>query len=518
MDIGTLVTRAGHRFGDRVAVEGPDGDRTFAQLADRVTRIADALLALGLRPGDRVLDLQTNSTAYLETDLAIRAAGLVRTALNYRLHPSDWERIAGDSGAKALVHDVRFADQVGPVAALVEHVVVVGDGSDQAGPLTLEGLVASGRPDALPVRDPDALCGLHYSSGTTGHPKGAQRTHRNWLASVVNMTQDVLGGPPGRDDCYVHAGPITHTSGLFVLPFLVAGARQLIMGSWDPDEFVSAVRERGATHTAMVPTMVNRLMAVTDRDAMAGLKMLGYAGAPMPPEQMRQAHERLTPNLVQYYGLVEAIPPVTVLDAADHARGLADEPDLLTSAGRPALGVELAVVDADGRRVPAGEVGEVITRGDHVMAGYYNAAERTDLSKAVVDGWLHTGDLGRLGADGHLWLVDRKGDMIISGGYNIYPREVEEVVAQVPGVAEVAVLGIADPDWGQRVVAVVRAGASVSDDDGGDVADRVREHCAGQLASYKKPKEVLVVDEFPLNSTGKIAKKVLREQLEGRDA
>lgn len=505
MDIGTLVTRAAQRFGDRVAVEGPDADRTFAQLGDRVARIANGLLAQGLRPGDRVLDLQRNSTTYLETDLAIRAAGLVRAALNYRLHPSDWERIADDSGARGLLYDPAFEEQTEALRSGIDVVVCTGDGPG----LSLEKLIADAPAGRIPAREPDALCGLHYSSGTTGHPKGAQRTHRNWMASVVNMTHDVLGGPPGPHDCYVHAGPITHTSGLFVLPFLVAGARQVVQPAWGPEDFVAAVRERGATHTAVVPTMVARLLASgADRDDLRGLKMLGYAGAPMPPEQMRQAHDRLTPNLVQYYGLVEAIPPVTVLDAADHARGLAGEPDLLTSAGRPALGVEIAVVDEDGREVPPGETGEVVTRGDHVMAGYWNADRRDDLSKSVVDGWLHTGDLGRLSADGHLWLVDRKGDMIISGGYNIYPREVEDVIAEVPTVAEVAVVGVADQDWGQRVVALVTARPGESVD-----PEAVLAHCRERMASYKKPKEVRLVTELPLNSTGKVAKKVLRQQL-----
>lgn len=510
MDIGTLVTRAGHRFGDRVAIEGtePGQRRTFAELADRVGRLASGLLALGLRPGDRVLDLQSNSTTYVETDLAVRAAGLVRVALNHRLHPGDWQRIAEDSGARGLIHHDRFTDGITPVRDQVPHVVVVGDARGEA--TSLEALISTATPRALPVRDPDDLCGLHYSSGTTGHPKGAQRTHRNWFASIVNLTQDVLGGPPGPDDCYVHAGPVTHTSGLFVLPFLVTGARQIVLPTWDTETFLESVVERGATHTALVPTMVARLLAAgATRDQLAGLKMLGYAGAPMPPEQMRRAHDHLTPHLVQYYGLVEAIPPVTVLDAADHERGLTTDPELLTSAGRPALGVELAVVDEDGRAVAPGEIGEVVTRGDHVMAGYYNAAQRTDLGKAVIGGWLRTGDLGRLSQSGHLWLVDRLGEMIISGGYNIYPREVEEVIAEVPDVAQVAVVGVQDGEWGQRVVAFVtpRAGGRVTE-------DQVREHCASRLASYKKPKEVRVVEELPLNSTGKIAKKVLRAQLE----
>ena len=507
MDVGTLVTRAARRFPDRVAVDGPGRSLTFAELGDRVVRLANALLAMGLQPGDRVLDLQSNSVNYLETDLAIRSAGLVRAALNYRLLTSDWERIADDSGARALIYDAQFADQTAELRDQLPHVVVIGDGPGTP----YEQLLTSGSTQALAPMEPDALCGLHYSSGTTGHPKGAQRTHRNWFASVVNMTQDVLGGVPGHDDVYVHTGPITHTSGLFVLPFLVAGARQIVLPSWDPQTFVEAVAERGATHTAIVPTMVARLLTLpgVDRSTFASLRMLGYAGAPMPPEQMRQAFERITPNLVQYYGLVEAIPPVTVLDALDHARGLEREPELLSSAGRSALGVEVRVVDEEGQQVSPNEPGEVVTRGDHVMRGYWNAENRADLSKSVVDGWLHTGDLGRVSEDGHLWLIDRKGDMIISGGYNIYPREVEDVVAEAPGVAEVAVIGVTDPDWGQRVVALVTALSGAVVDEAA-----VLEHCRERMASYKKPKEIRVVSEFPLNSTGKIAKKVLREQLE----
>jgi len=502
VDVGTLVTRAATRFADRVAVECEGDQRTFGELGNRVTQLARGLLALGLVPGDRMLDLQENSITAVESDLAIRSAGLVRVALNHRLHPTDWERIAADSGARAIVIAAEHADAAGPLVDSLEHVVVVGDGPGRP----YESIISSQTAGPLPPRGPDTLCGLHYSSGTTGHPKGARRTHRNWFASVVNTTHDVLDGVPRHDDVYVHAGPITHTSGLFLLPFLVAGARQVVLPRWDPDAFVEAITERGGTHAALVPTMVARLLGHggASRETFAGLRMLAYAGAPMPPEQMRQASERLTPNLVQYYGLVEAIPPVSVLTADDHARGLADEPALLGSAGRAALGVEIAVVDEDGRPVPAGEVGEVITRGDHVMAGYWNSADRADLAKSVRDGWLHTGDLGRLSPDGHLWLVDRKGDMIISGGYNIYPREVEDVVAEVPGVHEVAVLGLPDPDWGQRVVAVYTTvgGAAVDE-------QVIMDHCSSRLASYKKPKELRRIDVFPLSSTGKIAKRAL---------
>ena len=508
MDTGHLLWRAAEHYRDRTALEEPGRDLTFAQLSDRVSKLGRALRALGLRDGDRVLDLQGNSISAVESDLAIRSAGLVRVALNYRMHEDDWSLIAEDSGSTTLIYDASFADRTDSLRAGVKNMIVIGDGPGEDLDVLLEQQMA-GR---LPAVAADQLSGLHYSSGTTGIPKGAQRTHRNWWSSVTNMTHGVLRRTPGVVDAFIHAGPITHTSGLFILPFLASGSRQIILPSWDAETFIDAVRTRGGTHTALVPTMISRLLAHHDAtpETFASLDMLAYAGAPMPVEQIRQAHDRLTPNLVQYYGLVEAIPPVTILDAEDHAHALAGDIDLLSSAGRPALTVELDVVDADGRSVPHGEIGEVVTRGDHVMPGYENAQGRDDLAKSIRDGWLHTGDLGRRGASGHLWLVDRRADMIISGGYNIYPREVEEVMAAVQGVDEVAVLGIADPDWGQRVVAfyTVSAGRTVDD-------QMLAEHCRSRMAGYKKPKEFRRLDAFPVNMNGKIAKKQLRAALEG---
>ena len=519
MDVGRLVARAARRYATRIAVEGPDGTRTYAELGDRVSRLARGLRTLGLQAGDRVLDLQTNQVSYLETDLAISTAGLCRVALNYRLHPNDWQAIAADCGARTLIYDARFAVQTEALRSeFAGRTVVIGDGPG----LPYEQLIAgqSGSPLLLGA-DPDALVSLNYSSGTTGRPKGAMRTHRNRLASLTHIVTDVLPGRPDERDSWVHAGPITHTSGLFVLTYLAFGARQLILPTFDPHTLVEAIEHRGGTATALVPTMVARLLGLpelSDRSErsehpMSGLRFLGYAGAPMPPEQIRAAYARITPALVQYYGLVEAIPPVTVLDPEDHARGLgADggpaEPHLLGSAGRPCLAVELQVEDEAGQPVPDGEIGEVVTRGDHVMPGYWGRIDDPAAGKTIRDGWLHTGDLGRLDSDGHLFLVDRKGDMIISGGYNIYPREVEDVIAEIPGVHEVAVVGLDDPEWGQRVAAAysVHAGAVVG-------PDQVIAHCRARLAGYKKPRLVREVDAFPLNSTGKISKRQLRDLL-----
>lgn len=511
LDVGTIVRRAADRFADRRALEDHERTVTFAQLGDRVARIAGGLLGLGLRPGDAVLDLQTNSATYVETDLGIASAGLVRVALNHRLLPADWARIAEDAGARAIIYDAAFADAASDlIEGLPRAVAIRGD----APGTPFERLIADAT-QYLPDRgsDPDALVSLNYSSGTTGAPKGARRTHRNRVASMRNIVSDILLGPPLDDDAWLHAGPITHASGLFVLTHVAHGARQVILPRYDPELVVEAVADRGVTGTVLVPTMVARALALGERARMPGLRRLAYAGAPTPPEQIRRSADLLTPNLVQFYGLVEAIPPVTVLSVADHARGFGDRPDLLTSAGRACAAVELAVIGTDGGPVGPGEVGEVVTRGDHVMQGYFGEAGRSgDAAKTVVDGWLRTGDLGRIDDEGYLFLVDRRGDMIITGGYNVYPREVEDVLADAPGVAEVAVVGVADPEWGQRIVAVWAASSEVGVAVPDDAA--LAAFCRDRLASYKKPKRFVRVEEFPLSSTGKIAKNVLRQRLE----
>lgn len=503
-----IFTKAVANHADRIAVREGDHTLTFAELSDQVHHCVAVLQSAGVQPGDRVLDLQTNSITMLVTDLAIRCGGFVRVALNYRLSQGDWDRIARDSQAAVLIYDP----------------ALVPEGTDWLAASTLrlntDEVVGRGRAGLvnLPSVGPDTLCGLHYSSGTTGAPKGAIRTHGNWAASVAGMKHGVLPSSVRPQDVYLHAGPMTHTSGLFILPFLEAGASQVIMPKWDPVEALALMERWDVTHTAMVPTMVNRLAAVSGVEEVTQprLKMLGYAGAPMPPAAVERAFARITQNLVQYYGLVEATPPVASLGIDAHRDALAPSVEpaerkrILGSIGKRIEGVEVEIWDDKEQVQELGQIGELMTRGAHLMQGYWGAAgARADVTKVFRHGWLATGDMAIEHPDGYISLADRRGDMIISGGYNIYPTEIENVLATFPGVADSSVVGITDDDWGQRVVAFVRVTPGAHLD-----PQALRDHCADVLATFKKPKEIILLDDLPVNANGKVSKVILRDNYE----
>lgn len=511
MSIASVVRAAAERFGPDIAVEDGATSLTFTELSDRVHRLAAGLTQIGVTPGATVLVLLPNSTAAVEVDLALTIGGYIRVALNPRVGERDWARIMEDCAPEALIFDPTIAGaQEFASQAAVEIVVAAGGGDND---LTLDDVAERAPEDcSLPDPDPEALCALHYSSGTTGVPKGAQRSHANRLASLRAMREHVLAntldGP--EPPVFVHAGPIIHTSGLFVLPFLEAGGRQVLLDHARPADVIAAVERHAGTHTALVPTVVARMLDFDDAHLapMRRMRMLAYAGAPMPVEHIRQAYHRITPNLVQYYGMVEAIPPLTVLDAADHYRGVTEDPDLLSSIGRPCTGIEIEVRGGD---VPVadGEVGELVISGPAVSPGYHNAGARTDLGKSHADGVLHSGDLGYRAATGCVHLTGRSKDMIITGGYNVYPREVEEAISAVAGVIDVVVVGLPDPLWGQRVVAAYTVEPGAALDDGSVLAES-----RNRLPDYKRPKSVHQVDMLPLTPLGKVDRASATRMLE----
>lgn len=498
--VGDVLDIAARRYGNRPAVQDATGMLTFTELRVRARRLAAGLLRSGLRPGDRVLEALPNSCDLLVSEMALALAGLIRVPLNPRLGPREWLGIRADSGARGLIADGRLQGADG--ARITEQISC--EISLRADEGALEELIAKGASvEHLPPAKSDDVVGLAYSSGTTGMPKGALRTHRMRLASMRAMVQEVVE-PTGDVEAYLHAGPAIHTSGLFILPMLALGIRQVMAHHPSPAVIAEMVAAEGITHLALVPSVIDALTRLPEpaRKLFGPVRMLAYAGAPMPPAQIRRAAGLLTDRLVQYYGLVEAIPPLTVLSVEDHAHGLSDDPRLLTSAGRIVCGARIEVVgDA--------AFGEVSVSGPMVTSGYWNAGERTDLGKSFDGIALLTGDVGSISA-GYLFLADRKNNMLISGGYNVYPGEIESTVVSSPGLSAAVVVGLPDERWGERIV------LAYTTTSGGDLDASQREALRdrlGGLAPHKRPKSCHFHTEFPLGATGKIDRRAITAQL-----
>lgn len=503
--VGDVLDLAAQHYGDRPAVQDATSILTFAELRIRARCLAEALLRSGLRPGDRVLEALPNSNDLLVNEMALALAGLVRVPLNPRLGRREWLGIQADSGARGLIVDGRLQGADGEY--ITEN--VTSEIIFRADEGALEELIAHGTATAdLPHARPDDVVGLAYSSGTTGMPKGALRTHRMRLASMRAMVHDVIT-PTGDVGAYLHAGPAIHTSGLFVLPMLALGVRQVMAHHPTPALIAELIDAEGITHLALVPSVIDALTHLPQaaRDVFRSVRMLAYAGAPMSPAQIRRAAELLTDQLVQYYGLVEAIPPLSVLSIEDHARGLNDEPRLLTSAGRIVRDAEIEIVrDAE---LGNAELGEVSVSGPMVTPGYWNAGIRTDLGKSFDGVALLTGDVGAVSA-GYLYLADRKNNMLISGGYNIYPGEIEATVLSIPGVRAAVVVGLPDERWGERIVLAYTTTSGV---DLTVQEQKVLDDCLGGLARHKRPKSCHFRTEFPLGATGKIDRRAVTAQL-----
>jgi acyl-CoA synthetase (AMP-forming)/AMP-acid ligase II len=505
VDVGSILERSASLYPGRPAVI--DGHRVidYRELNERVNRLANAMLGAGLKPGDRVIDLQHNAHQYIEADFALARAGLVRVPVNTRLTSADWAFIANDSQARGLVYGEGFA---GAAEELLDRLggldVVVGV---EHGPgLRYEDLLSKASSKAIRARrSRSEIVSINYSSGTTGRPKGCMRTVGNRMASTVDFLVNLFEGGLNASDVWLHAGPITHASGLFVLPHIAVGACQVVLAKFDPLEAVRLVEKHHATGTVWVPTMIERVIAhdLSGRD-LSSLRRVAYAGSPMAPDRIRAANEILAGRMVQFYGMVEAIPPLTVLTQKDH-----DEHGTharIGSAGRACLGVEVDIVGEDGVPVATGDVGELVVGGEHVMGGYWGMEEAT--GKALRDGRLWTGDMAWRDDGGYVTIVDRKNDMIISGGYNVYPREVEDLLKTDASVFDAVVLGVPDPDWGQAVTAavVLRPGATAD-------LDRLLDLCRQNLAQFKRPKRIDFVDAIPQTPAGKINRKAILELL-----
>jgi len=449
---------------------GPHVLLTYAQLHDRASRIAGGLTRRhGLKPGDRVALAMRNAPEYVELLFAAWIGGFVAVPINASLHPREIAWIIENSGAR-----VRFgADGIAP------------GGTDYAA------LLAA---DPAPFRDaaPDDPAWLFYTSGTTGRPKGATLTHKNLQALIAAYLADV--DRISADDCIIHAAPMSHGSGLYILPHVAQSALHVIpeSGGFDAAECAALIKAHHGATLFMAPTMVKRFIEQPGFDGAPNLKTIVYGGGPMYVADCVKALDALGPKLVQIYGQGESPMTITCLSRTLHARR-----EKLETVGKAHSGVQVRV---------DGEVGEVLVKGDVVMRGYWQNSAAT--AETLRDGWLHTGDVGSLDPDGFLTLKDRSKDVIISGGANIYPREVEEVLLRHPDVAECAVVGRPHPEWGEEVVAfiVARAGRTASEGE-------LENLCLDHIARFKRPRVWRTLDALPKNSAGKVLKTELRKLL-----
>ncbi|MEO8924912.1 MAG: long-chain-fatty-acid--CoA ligase [Caldimonas sp.] len=509
-DFAAILAHWEARQPDAVALTFAGSDKTWAELAGRVRRAAAALRAAGMKPGDRIAVLDLNHPSCLELTLACAQIGTANAVVNFRLAPPEIAYVINDSRARLLFVGPEFAGAVEKLRAhlpAVARVIRVGGSDDE-----YEGWLAAHAPDARihPAAPNDCFVQL-YTSGTTGFPKGSMLTHRGMLAHSRN----VAASQAFCADSHVQvAMPLFHVGGTsYALMAISLGARVFVMRTPDPAAALAMIEAEKITHTFFVPALlavINQVPGAADRDY-SSLKALSYGASPMPLPVMRASLELFPGVMQQVYGMTEQSGAISVLGPEDH-----DDPAVahrLVSAGRAIAGVEIEIHDpATGKAVATFERGEVWVRSDQVMGGYWGQPDGT-AAAITPQGWLRSGDGGYLDADGYLYITDRIKDMIISGGENIYPAEIERVLAEHPQVRDVAVIGVPDERWGEvpKAVVVVAPGGTLD-------TEQLLAWCRERLASFKCPKTVDVVAELPRNPTGTILKKDLRKPYwEGRD-
>ena len=500
--------RAVQQHPERPAVRAGATVRSYREFVDRVARLAGALQKLGMQPGDRVAMLALNSDRYMEYQFAVPWGGGALNPCNIRWSAAEILYSLDDCASTILLVDDSFkamAEGFRGQAKTLREIVYCGSGEVPAGMHGYEALIAAHAPVPDAARRGADLAGVFYTGGTTGFPKGVMLSHDNMGSSAMALCCEGVAEPGG---CYLHAAPMFHLADMGI------AAAQWVMGSthsfvpaFNPEAVLQAIERDRVTHVLLVPTMIQMLVdhpAMQQGRDLSSLKWVLYGASPIAEAVLDRAMAALPGvNFVQAYGMTELSPLATLNPAWFHtAEGR--KRGKLRAAGRASYCTEVRIVDAQDRTVPTGEVGEIVARGPQLMRGYWNLPEASH--EALRGGWMHTGDAGRMDAEGYVYISDRVKDMIVSGGENVYPREVEEVLFQHPAIADVAVIGVPDEKWGESVKAIVvlREGAAAE-------AAALLEHCQGRLAGYKRPRSVDFVAELPRNPSGKVLKRELRE-------
>ena len=495
-----------HRCPEKTAYIDDHGQISFAELERQAARLASAFAAAGAAPGDRAAVILPNSIPFIVTETAMLRSGLVKVPLNIRFHPKEVLYSLGDCEPTILICHVSFADAVlanrDDVPSLREIFVV---GGERSGCIAYNQIISDGDPTALASAsyDADAPLLIRYTGGTTGRPKGIVHTAASFLAINLDVIRE-LG--LREDDVALHLGHLSHGLNFMWAAYHCAGITQILRETFDPEQVLADFETHRVTFIYMVPTMVQRLLQIDDGSTdTSSLRMFMYSSAPMPVPVLRQAIARYGNIFSQVYTLSEAPVITTMMRAEEHIDRETSVGHRLASCGREVVTMEMRLVDDDMNDVRQGEVGEMAVRSANNMAAYWKLPEET--ASTLVDGWLRTGDMAVRDEDGYLHIVDRKKDVIITGAFNVYPKEVETVLYQHPAVAQAAVVGMPDDEWGEIIKAtvVLKPGETAE-------ADDLVALCRDNLADYKKPRVIEFVDELPLSPVGKIMRRALRQK------
>jgi long-chain acyl-CoA synthetase len=502
--LGDIPKKGATLFPEKTALVFEGIRISYREMNNRVNRFANALIALGCKKGERLAILSENTHKFLEVYFAAAKAGMSVTPLNFRLSDSELTHIVNDSEAGICIAGNGYEERFQALNDELENIKtwIALDGHFK-GYLYYEDLIrgASGEEPRVEINEDDLMI-LMYTGGTTGLPKGAMLSHRNLLSAMYGL---IIGYSFTRNDIECFILPLFHVSFWPALCVLMVGGTVAIVRRPDLQEVLQVIQDEKCTHINLVPTLLGWILALPNLDDfdLSSLRIISYAGSPMPPEVLKRCINKFGNIFSQGYGLTEAAPLCTVFFPEDHAFE-GPKAGLLKSVGKEGATVELRILDENDKPVKPGEVGEIAAMGKNIMMGYWKNPQLT--AKTLRGGWLHTGDIGTIDAEGYIYLVDRKADMIITGGENVYPKETEDVLYEHPAVQECAVASAPDEKWGERVQAVVvlKEGHTVTEEE-------LIQHSKKRLAGYKCPKKIEFWDELPKTPVGKIIRKKVKE-------